>query len=449
MIYVSVVETQLEDVLGLYERCLSGVIEYLQKQMQMKARRSIYTAQVVIWLMIVQRLQPRRTLAGGVEALMSGAADRLLSGCARAREKRISRRTGGYSHARKRLPRLLCRQVLAELLIRLRGILNPAASPCAYILDGSGLELEASPSLCKAFPPAENQHGRAHWPVLRMVVAHEVETGLAEPPQWGPMYGAAAVSEQQLTEKVIEALEPGSIVIGDRNFGVFSVAWQAQQRALDVVIRLTDNRACKVAGGPIVLEGEQTVCWTPSRFDGRSKGGMPPQAKIRGRLLSIRIGRGKSKQWLHLFTTLALEQAAVLELYGKRWHIETDLRSLKRTVGMHHIAARNESMMEKELLTAMAAYNLVRAVIALAARRHNLAPRQLSFTFALTIVNAAWSRLQTATDADIYRQEVFRMLDAVIQGKHPERKNRRAFPRAVWGHGYKFPKHTQHSGEAT
>ena len=65
--------------------CLVGVIEYLQKQMQMKVKRSIYTAQVVIWLMIVQRLQPRRTLAGGVEALMSGAADRLLSGCERAK----------------------------------------------------------------------------------------------------------------------------------------------------------------------------------------------------------------------------------------------------------------------------------------------------------------------------------------------------------------------------
>jgi hypothetical protein len=37
------------------------------------------------------------------------------------------------------------------------------------------------------------------------------------------------VSEQQLSEKVIEALEPGSILIGDRNFGIFSVAWQAQQ----------------------------------------------------------------------------------------------------------------------------------------------------------------------------------------------------------------------------
>jgi len=31
----------------------------LLQQAQMKVRRSIYTAQVVIWLMILQRLQPR------------------------------------------------------------------------------------------------------------------------------------------------------------------------------------------------------------------------------------------------------------------------------------------------------------------------------------------------------------------------------------------------------
>ena len=100
-------DTQLNDVFGLYERCLTGVIEYLQKQMQVKVRRSIYTARVVIWLMIVQRLHARGTLANGVEALLSGAADRLLSGCERARGKRISHRTGGYSHARQRLPKLL------------------------------------------------------------------------------------------------------------------------------------------------------------------------------------------------------------------------------------------------------------------------------------------------------------------------------------------------------
>jgi transposase len=104
---------------------------------------------------------------------------------------------------------------------------------------------------------------------------------------------------------------------------------------------------------------------------------------VPGRLIAVRIGRGKTKEWLYLFTTLELPWEQVLELYGKRWNIETDLRSLKRTVRLHHIAARNESMMEKELLTALAAYNLVRAVMALAARRHNISPRQLSLTFAV------------------------------------------------------------------
>jgi hypothetical protein len=426
---------------------MAGVMEYLQKQLQLKVRRSIYTAPVVIWLMILQRLQPGGTLASSVEALLSGAADSLLSGCERAQQKRISRRTGGYSQARKRLPKLLCRQMLTELVARLRGMVNPGSERSAWLLDGSSLELEASPSLRKTYPPAQNQHGRAHWPVLRIVVLHELETGLAEEPRWGPMYGTEAVSEQQLAEKAMGALAPGSILVGDRNFGVFSIAWQAQQGGLDMVIRLTGERARKLAGEPINSEGERPVLWTPSRFDGRRQGGMPEGAAVRGRLIALRIGKGKSKEWLYLFTTLTLPAAEVLALYGKRWKIETDLRSLKRTVRLHHIAARNESMMEKELLTAVAAYNLVRAVIALAARRHNLSPRQLSFTFVLNIVNASWPRLQAVTDADTYRQEVFRLLDAAAQGVHPKRKNPRSFPRAAWHRRHTFPARKERQDE--
>ncbi len=143
MFYVSVMEPELEDIFRLYQRCVSGVVECLQKQMRLKVRRSVYTTQVVIWLMIVQRLQPRRTLAGAIEALLSGVADPLLSKCGRAREKRISRRTGGYSHARQRLPRLLCGQVVAELVTRLREIVNPDGGRSVYVLDGSSLELDA------------------------------------------------------------------------------------------------------------------------------------------------------------------------------------------------------------------------------------------------------------------------------------------------------------------
>lgn len=432
----------------MYQRCISqGVVEYLQRQAGVKVRRSIYTAGVVIWLMILQRLQAAGTLATAVEALLEGAADGLLSGCERARQKRISRRTGGFSHARQRLPKLLCKQVTSELVTRLREILNPGGGSASYLLDGSSLELEASPSLRKAYPPAENQHGSAHFPVVRMVVLHELETGLAEEPRWGPMYGTAAVSEQTLAEQAMDALAPGSTVVGDRNFGVFSVAWQAQQRGLGVVVRLTEVRARKLLGRPISEEGEWPVRWTPTRFDARRQGGMPDGVFVEGRLIAVRIGRGKSKQWLYLFTTRTLPREEIVAVYGKRWRIETDLCSLKTTIRLHHVTARNESMMEKELLTAVAAYNLVRAVMALAARRHHLSPRQLSFTFVRNVVNASWQRLQSISDGDAYQAEVSRLLDAAAQGVHPKRRKRRTSPRAVWHRRHTFPARKENPNE--
>jgi hypothetical protein len=211
---------------------------------------------------------------------------------------------------------------------------------------------------------------------------------------------------------------------------------------------MTEVRARKLAGGPISQEGEWRVRWTPTRFDGRRQGGMPDGACVEGRLIAVRIGRGKSKQWIYLFTTLTLPQEQVVAIYGKRWGIETDLRSLKTTIRLNHIAARNESMMEKELLMAVAAYNLVRAVMALAARRHHLAPRQLSFSFVQNVVNASWHRLQSAADGDVYQAEVCRLLDAAAQGVHPKRKKRRTAPRAVWHRRHTFPARKENLKEA-
>jgi putative transposase len=156
-------------------------------------------------------------------------------------------------------------------------------------------------------------------------------------------------------------------------------------------------------------------------------------------LISVRIGRGTSQEWLHLFTTRKGPAEEVLALYGQRWNIETDLRSLKRTVRLHHIAARNASSMEKQLLTAVAAYNLVRAVMALAARRHGLSPRQLSFTFVMNVVEACWHKLQAATNAKSYQRAVFALLDTAAQGTHPKRRKRRSFSRAIWNRRHTFP----------
>jgi hypothetical protein len=58
-----------------------------------------------------------------------------------------------------------------------------------------------------------------------MAVLHDIESGLAEEPSWGLMYGPCAVSEQELAQQAMERLPAEAVVVGDRNFGIFWVAY--------------------------------------------------------------------------------------------------------------------------------------------------------------------------------------------------------------------------------
>lgn len=416
----------------------------LQRQMGLIVRNGIYSARLVMWMMINQRLQARGTLAGSVEQLVQGRFDALLSRCKRVQENRIALSTGGYCQARQQLPKLLVRHSMDELMERLRSRLTesgPALSPRVYLLDGSSLQLEHEPELVKAFPPASNQHGKSHWPVVRLVVLHDLDTGLAERPYWGPLNGRHAVSEQALAKHAMQHVPPGSVIVGDRNFGIFSTVYSAQQQGLPVVVRLTAARAQSksLLGGPISREGDYPVCWRPSRWDGKGQRDWPAGACVEGRLIAWRVGRGKHKQWLYLFTTLSLPAEQVVELYGRRWNIETDLRSLKQTVRLQRITAQSADMMEKELLVAVMAYNLVRAIMFLAARRAKIDARQLSFTYACNIVLDGYPKVLAARTARQKQQELERLIDLVARCRLPKRTKRRSFPRKVWGRGYRYP----------
>jgi hypothetical protein len=178
------------NILSLYQRVVSaGVREYLQKQAGAKVRRGVYSAQVVLGLMIRQRLHAVGTLAVAVQLLIQGAAGPLLANCQGVRKQRISSRTGGYGQARGKWPTILFRQVVRERSEQLRTLwgLEGDGAPRVYVVDGSSVELEPSRELIKSYPPAENQPGVSHWPVLKMVVMHELQSGLAEEPSRGPL----------------------------------------------------------------------------------------------------------------------------------------------------------------------------------------------------------------------------------------------------------------------
>jgi hypothetical protein len=430
-------------IFDLYLRLAPAeLFRLLQRQIGVTVRNGIYSARLVMWMMINQRLHARGTLASSVEQLVQGRFDPLLSRCKRVQEKRIAVSTGGYCQARQHLPKLLVSRSMDELIERLRSRLLEVGSRLprrVYLLDGSSLQLEHEPELLKAYPPASNQHGKSHWPVIRLVVLHDLETGLAERPYWGPLNGSRAVSEQALAERVMQHVPAGSVIIGDRNFGIFSTAYSAQQQGLAVVGRLTAARAKSLMGGPLSRVGDYPVCWRPSRWDGKGQRHWPADAGVEGRLIAWRVGRGKHKQWLYLFTTLSLPAEEVVELYGRRWNIETDLRSLKQTVRLQRITVQSADMMEKELLVAVMAYNLVRAIMFLAANRAKIDVRQLSFTYACNIVLDGYPKVLAAYGAKRQQQELEGIIDLVARCRLPQRTKRRSFPREVWGRGYRFP----------
>lgn len=432
-------------ILELYGRVAisSGLLAEIEARYGAHRRRGIYTVAVVLWLMIWQRLQPRATLSRAVRELVQGPGRQLLAPCKRVREGHISAAAGGYCQAVKKMPKLVSEHVTRELVERLSREISepwPGLAGPVFLFDGSSLRLPHTRKLARAYPPASNQHGQSHTPIVRIVVMHDVSSGLALYPQWGPMYGERAVSEQGLATAAMEQLPAGAVLLADRNFGVFSIAWEASQRKHPVVVRLTKTRAEKLLGRPIAQEGDYTVTWKASRWDKPQAAPWPAGAQLTGRLLAFRVGRGKSQQWLYLFTTLDLGAEAVVALYGQRWNIETDLRSLKHTVHLQQLSSRSSDGMEKELLAAVCAYNLVRAVMCLAARRAGIPPRRLSFTQVLDVVNCAWPRLVTAGSQAEHDAEFERVLDWAAACKLPNRRKRRSYPRAVWGSGSSFPR---------
>jgi hypothetical protein len=397
------------------------------------SRRRIFTLSVVIRLMILQRLMSKFTLARAVQCLAQQD-----HGSKAEEDRRISVGPAGYCRARQKVPTLVARQVLEQIAERLYGC-TPAKpvlpGRSVFVCDGSTVTLPHSAELVKAYPPHRNQRASAsHWPLLRMVVLQDVQTGLAISPQWGP----ETVSEQALALRAISGLPAGAVLIGDRNFGVFGVAFAASQHGHAVVIRLTRVRAERLAGGPIPPGSDREITWAPTRWD--SCGGpYDSPAAVTGRLVCLAASHVHPDEAIYLFTTLDLPAHKIGDLYTLRWNVETDLRSIKQTVHLRELSARSVDVLEKEILLAFAAYNLARAVICLAAEKAQVAPRRISFTNVYTLLETFASDLYAHRHSETSDPFSDRIIHMAAQYKLPNRTKSRSYPRAVWPRQNKFP----------
>lgn len=443
------------DVLRLFLQLLpvTSFNELRRQQRRRRQNNRIYHDAVVLWLMIVQRLHNNGSLETAVLELLRGLPQdfwprrckRLQVGAGQVKTT-LSSNTASYNQARQDLPLAIVEQSVDrafQQLLEQVGRPGPIGGREAVFVDGSSMRMPHTEVLSTRYPPGSNQHGKSHWPLLRIVVAHDLYSGLAMRPEWGALNGAEAVSEQRLLEKAIDRLPNGCVVLGDANFGVFSVAHAATNSGHPVVLRLTMARARHLAGGQLQEAMEQRIQWMPSRDDRRNHPELPADACVQGRLIVrlVQPSNTATPVLLALFTTLEDEADSVIQLYGYRWSIETDLRSLKDTLQLGQLRSTTPQMIAKEIDVAMLAYNLVRAVICVAAQKAGLKPRQFSFTRVRNVINAFAPLIAAASD-EKQAQELFeKMMYYVGQAKLPRRNRKRStYPREIWPQPYKYPR---------
>lgn len=175
--------------------------------------------------------------------------------------------------------------------------------------------------------------------------------------------------------------------------------------------------------------------WEPTCDDRRGRPEIPADARIEGRLIAARTPGMKEDPYL--FTTLQESAEEVIALYRERWHIETDLRSIKEQVRLH-TAAKSPKMIACELPIAIAGYNLVRAVMTEAARHVGVEPRRLSFSRARSAF-WAFARAVAHTDSDQKFDHHWQLLIRIIGQCKLYNRHRPPAPRAVWPKPQNFP----------
>jgi hypothetical protein len=112
------------------------------------------------------------------------------------------------------------------------------------LFDGSTLQLQASRELTEHYGVATNQHGRSHWPLLRLVAGFDLYSGAVQ----GVTEGPYSTGEHALAVELVRRLGAGYLHVADRNFGVYHLLQAMVGVQSDALVRLKITQAKRLAG---------------------------------------------------------------------------------------------------------------------------------------------------------------------------------------------------------
>jgi hypothetical protein len=373
----------------------------------------VYNPVVTLWAFLSQCLHSAKDCAAAVARVVCLRATLNLALCSNA--------TGGYCHARAKLPVAFVRDLAYHLGEKLE---DQAAHEWRWkgrrclLGDGTSVSAPDTPANQAVYPQPKSQQVGLGFPLIRLVVLLGLATGAlvgaALAPWQGKNHGEAA-----LLRSLYPRLRRDDVLLLDAGYCSYWTACLLCQYGVDVVVRLKQARMSKASTGKELSKGDYLIQWTkpskcPAWLDATTYAGLPETLTLREVHTTV-AQRGFRTQKVIVMTTLLDTQlysaAEVGDLYRQRWHVELDIRSLKTWLKMDILSGQTPEMVQRELWGHLAAYNLVRRLQAQAARSRGWPPRRLSFAAARKQLAATWESLASA------EQEVqARLVQACLQG---------------------------------
>jgi hypothetical protein len=247
--------------------------------------------------------------------------------------------------------------------------------------------------------------------------------------------GSLKDSEQALSALLLKRSWDQWLLVGDRNFGVYSVARAAVAAQAQALFRLTQSRAAKLArstGLKLAPGLDALLSWSPTRHDQCPEGLTP--IPVPGRLVVLRVKRpGFRPLTLYLFTTLRdpiqCPAQELAQLYAQRWQIELCFRYIKTQMELGFLGCQSAEMARKEWLAGLIAYNLIRWTMAAAAALAQVPVRLLSFSRARELL-VGWCLRSAVRGPTLASWK--RLLGRIAKARLPKRRKRRpSEPRAI------------------
>ena len=259
----------------------------------------------------------------------------------------------------------------------------------------------------------------------------------------GP-YAGKETGENALLRTMLDSFDENDVVVFDRGYCSFMMLAMLSLGGAHVCARLHQRRTDDFRRGRRLGQDDHLITWDrpkkPAWMSEEQYDRIPETLMLRELRFRVTVPECRTET-LTIVTTLTNPEDYSTEdiaaLYGCRWNVELDIRTIKQTLSLDHVRCKSPEMVRRELWVTLLAYNLIRKVIATSAAIHGKRPRRLGFTLACQTILSSWMLLSARTCSDA--RELWIAALARIPANEVANRPGRIEPRVLKRRRHRYP----------